>query len=189
VRSELLMIFTTTDIDGVVVITPERIPDDRGFFAKTWGQDEFESFGLNPHMVARNVSYNREKGTLRGMHFQQAPHQEAKLVAPLIGSIYDVVIDLRPESASYLKWVGKELHAETGEMIYIPEGCAHGFITLEPRIQVEYLISAFYAPHAAGGVRWDDPLFAINWPELPTVVSPRDRAWPDFEPRLVETRR
>src|SRR5438270_3833066 len=159
------MIFTTTDIEGVVVITPERIPDDRGFFAKTWGQDDFESFGLNPQMVARNVSYNREKGTLRGMHFQLAPHQEAKLVSPLVGSIYDVAIDLRPESASYLKWVGKELHAETSEMIYIPEGCAHGFVTLEPRIHVEYLISAFYAPHAAGGVRWDDPLFAISWPE------------------------
>src|SRR5215471_7725792 len=180
------MIFTPTEIDGVVLITPERIPDERGFFVKTWGRDDFEAQGLNPDIVARNMSYNREKGTLRGMHFQRAPHVEAKLISPLVGAIYDVAIDLRKDSATYGKWFGTELRAETGEMLYVPEGCAHGFITLEPRTTTEYLISAYYAPQAASGLRWDDPAFAIEWPIEPTVISERDRAWPDFRQNQVE---
>ena len=173
------MIFTQTDIDGVLLITPERIPDERGYFVKTWGQDDFEAGGL-ARMVARNMSYNRAKGTLRGMHFQRQPHAEAKLVSPLAGAIYDVALDLRPDSPSYRRWVARELRAETGDMLYVPEGCAHGFITLEPDTTVEYLISEFYAPHASGGVRWDDPAFAIEWPLPPTVISARDRSWPNY---------
>ncbi len=172
------MLFQKTEIADVILITPERIPDERGYFVKTWGQDEFEANGLRTQMIARNMSYNRQRGTLRGMHFQRAPHAEAKLLSPLTGAIFDVAIDLRQASPTYLRWVGRELRAESGEMLYVPEGCAHGFITLEPDTTVEYLISAFYAPQASGGVRWDDPLFNINWPIEPTVISERDSAWP-----------
>jgi dTDP-4-dehydrorhamnose 3,5-epimerase len=173
------MIFTATEIPGVVLITPERIPDERGFFVKTWGQDDFEVNGLNPRMVQRNVSYNRKKGTLRGMHFQRPPHAEAKLISAIVGAIYDVALDLRRDSATYGKWVARELRSETGEMLYIPEGCAHGFMTLADGTLTEYLISAYYAPDASGGVRWDDPAFTIEWPMQPTVISARDGSWPD----------
>jgi dTDP-4-dehydrorhamnose 3,5-epimerase len=175
------MIFKTTKLPGVLLVTPERIPDERGFFTKTWGNDDFEANGL-ACMIARNVSYNRERGTLRGMHYQRPPHAEAKLVSPLIGSIYDVALDLRRESPTYGKWFGAELRAETGEMLYVPEGCAHGFVTLEPHTTVEYLISAYYAPDASGGVRWDDSAFRIAWPIEPTVISARDNAWPNVQP-------
>jgi dTDP-4-dehydrorhamnose 3,5-epimerase len=174
------MIFTTTELEGVLLITPERIADERGFFAKTWGQDDFEAYGLNPRMVARNMSYNRERGTLRGMHFQRPPHAEAKLVGAITGAIYDVALDLRRDSPSYGRWIARVLRAQTGEMIYVPEGCAHGLMTLEPHTTVEYLISEFYAPHASGGVRWDDPAFGIEWPMEPTILSERDRNWPDW---------
>src|SRR5215472_7833227 len=116
------MIFTPTEIEGVVLVTPERIPDERGFFVKTWGRDDFEAQGLNPNMVARNMSFNREKGTLRGMHFQRAPYAEAKLISALVGSVFDVAIDLRPESSTFGKWVGRELRADTGALLYVPEG-------------------------------------------------------------------
>src|SRR5215471_18945153 len=122
------MIFQTTELAGVLLVTPERIPDERGYFVKTWGLDDFSAQGLNPRMVARNASYNRERGTLRGMHFQRPPHAEAKLVAPLTGVVYDVAVDLRPESPTFMRWVGRELNADSGEMLYIPEGFAHGYI-------------------------------------------------------------
>jgi dTDP-4-dehydrorhamnose 3,5-epimerase len=179
------MRFEHTDIEGVFLITPERIPDERGYFVKTWGEDDFKAHGL-AHMVARNVSYNRREGTLRGMHFQRQPHSEAKLICALTGAIFDVALDLRPESSTHLKWVGKHLRAETGDMLYVPEGCAHGFITLEPETTVEYLISAFYAPQASAGVRWDDPSFGVKWPLEPTVISARDRGWPEFEPTRIQ---
>jgi dTDP-4-dehydrorhamnose 3,5-epimerase len=178
------MRFEHTDIAGVLLITPERIPDERGFFVKTWGEDDFETHGL-AHMVARNMSFNHVRGTLRGMHFQRAPHAESKLVSALTGAIFDVAVDLRPDSPTYLRWVGKELRAERGEMLYVPEGCAHGFVTLEPNTTIEYLISAFYAPEASSGVRWNDPRFGIRWPVEATVLSERDRTWPDFEPTQI----
>jgi dTDP-4-dehydrorhamnose 3,5-epimerase len=174
------MRFEETTIPGVLLITPERIPDERGFFVRTWAEDEFEAHGL-AHMVARNLSYNRAHGTLRGMHFQRQPRAESKLVCALAGAIYDVAVDLRPDSPTYQRWIGTELRAETGAMLYVPEGCAHGFISLDPETTIEYLISAYYAPHASGGVRWDDPQFGIRWPIQPTVISQRDRNWPDFE--------
>jgi dTDP-4-dehydrorhamnose 3,5-epimerase len=175
------MKFESTGIDGAVLITPERIPDERGFFAQTWGQNDFEAQGLRPCMLARNLSYNRLAGTLRGMHFQRAPHAEVKLVSCTKGAIFDVAIDLRPDSKTFRKWVAAELRAETGAMLYIPEGFAHGYLSLEPDTMVEYLMSAYYAPQAASGVRWNDPAFGIQWPTTPQVMNERDRSWPDFK--------
>ncbi|HEV7665461.1 MAG TPA: dTDP-4-dehydrorhamnose 3,5-epimerase [Chloroflexota bacterium] len=176
------MNFQPTDIEGVVLVSPERFDDERGFFARTWGQDVFEANGLKQPMVQRNLSYNRQSGTLRGMHYQRAPHAEVKLVSCLAGTIFDVAVDLRSDSPTFGKWVGYELRPETGNSLYIPEGCAHGLLTLEPGSVVEYLISAYYAPQAACGVRWDDAFFGIRWPTKPTVMNERDRTYPDFRP-------
>jgi dTDP-4-dehydrorhamnose 3,5-epimerase len=171
--------FTPTEIPDVVLITPERFEDERGYFVKTWGLDDFDAYGLD-RMVARNMSFNRQQGTLRGMHFQHPPHTEAKLISAVAGAIYDVALDLRPDSESFGAWVGRELRADSGAMLYVPQGFAHGFITLEPNTITEYLISEFYAPQAASGVRWDDPAFGIEWPIEPIVVSERDRSWPEY---------
>jgi dTDP-4-dehydrorhamnose 3,5-epimerase len=176
------VLFATTDIPGVVLVTPERLGDERGYFARTWCQDEFAAHGLNPRVVQRNVSYNRAAATLRGMHYQRAPHGEAKLVACISGAIYDVAIDLRPDSPSFRRWFAAELRADDGAMLYIAEGCAHGFLTLEPDTTVEYLMSERYVAGAAAGVRWDDPTFGIAWPCQPRTISERDRVWPDFGP-------
>jgi dTDP-4-dehydrorhamnose 3,5-epimerase len=181
------MQFESTQIQGVVVIRPEQFADERGYFVRTWGQDVFEARGLNPRVVQRNLSFNASSGTLRGMHFQRAPYAEVKLVSCVAGSIYDVAIDLRPESASFGSWVGCELQASTGTMLYIPEGCAHGYLTLEPDTSVEYLLSEFYRPECADGVRWNDPFFAIRWPIEPSIMNARDGSWPDFQPSTVGT--
>ena len=175
------MIFEETDFKGVYLIEIEPIADERGFFARSFCRKEFEAHGLNPSVSQCNVSYNRRKGTLRGMHYQVAPHAEAKLVSCLSGSIYDVVIDLRPNSATYRKWLAVELRAHDLEkMIYVPEGFAHGFQTLEADTKVFYQISAFYEPGSARGIRWDDPAFSIRWPQGPRIVSERDKSYPDF---------
>jgi dTDP-4-dehydrorhamnose 3,5-epimerase len=174
------MIFATTPLSGVVLVTPDRFADDRGFFAVTWDQAEFESHAINPRLVQRNLSGNHAAATLRGMHFQREPHAQAKLVICLTGAVFDVAVDLRPESPSYRQWFGAELRADTGTMLYIPEGCAHGYETLEPDSTVEYLMSGLYAPDSADGVRWDDPAFGIRWPLPPTVMAERDRTWSDF---------
>jgi dTDP-4-dehydrorhamnose 3,5-epimerase len=174
------MIFATTPLSGVVLVTPDRFADERGFFAVTWDQAEFESHGINPRLVQRNLSGNHAAATLRGMHFQREPHAQAKLVICLTGAVFDVAVDLRPESPSYRQWFGAELRADTGTMLYIPEGCAHGYETLEPDSTVEYLMSGLYAPDSADGVRWDDPAFGIRWPLPPTVMAERDRTWSDF---------
>jgi dTDP-4-dehydrorhamnose 3,5-epimerase len=137
--------------------------------------------GLLPCMLARNLSYNTLAATLRGMHFQRAPHAEVKLVSCIAGAIFDVAIDLRPDSKTLGKWVAAELRADTGAMLYIPEGFAHGYLSLEPDTRVEYLMSAYYAPQAASGVRWNDPAFGIKWPVQPAVMNERDRTWPDFK--------
>jgi dTDP-4-dehydrorhamnose 3,5-epimerase len=174
------MIFATTPLSGVVLVTPDRFADERGFFAVTWDQAEFESHAINPRLVQRNLSGNHAAATLRGMHFQREPHAQAKLVICLTGAVFDVAVDLRPESPSYRQWFGAELRADTGTMLYIPEGCAHGYETLEPDSTVEYLMSGLYAPDSADGVRWDDPAFGIRWPLPPTVMAERDRTWSDF---------
>jgi len=175
------MIFQETNLPGVFEIRLEPFHDARGFFARSWCQTEFESHGLNPNVVQCNVSFNTRKGTLRGMHYQEAPKGEAKLVRCTSGSIYDVVIDLRPDSPTFKRWVAASLTAQQRNMIHVPEGCAHGFLTLEDETEVFYQMSEFYSPELARGVRWDDPTFQIVWPEKIEVISERDRTYADFE--------
>jgi len=174
------MIFRDTKIRGAVEIHVEPKPDERGFFARTWCQGEFEKSGLNPRLVQCNISFNTRKSTLRGMHYQVALRAEAKLVRCTRGAIYDVVIDLRPGSPTFKKWIAVVLTAEKRNMIYVPEGCAHGFLTLADETEVFYQMSEFYSPESARGVRWNDPAFQIAWPEKAEVISERDRSYPDF---------
>ena len=175
------MTFEETQLAGVFEVKLERANDARGFFARSWCKREFETHGLNPDLVQCNVSFNHRKGTLRGMHYQEAPNAEAKLVRCTRGSIYDVVIDLRPKSPSFRCWVGVVLSAEERNMIYVPEGCAHGFLTLQDNTEVFYQMSQYYSPESARGVRWNDPAFEISWPGKVEVISERDRNYADFE--------
>lgn len=174
------MIFVETELKGAFVIEPERLEDERGFFARTWDRQEFEKRGLDSQLAQCSVSFNKSKATLRGMHYQAAPHEEAKLVRCTGGAIYDVVIDLRPDSPTFKQWVAVELTAENMLMLYVPRGFAHGFQTLQDNTEVFYQISEFYAPESARGVRWDDPAFDIQWPQAEErVISARDRTFPD----------
>ncbi len=174
------MIFTSTPIAGVQLIQPEPVADVRGAFARTWCQREFEGHGLNAKLAQCSVSYNAKRGTLRGMHFQSAPHAEAKLVRATRGTIYDVAVDLRPDSETYLQWFGTELSVDNRHMLYIPEGCAHGFQTLTDDAEVFYQISEFYEPTAGRGFRYNDPAFGIRWPLPDPIMSDRDRDYPDY---------
>jgi dTDP-4-dehydrorhamnose 3,5-epimerase len=165
----------------VYLIEPQLLGDERGFFARTWCRREFEARGLNADLAQCSISFNRKAGTLRGMHYQAAPYEEPKLVRCTQGAIYDVALDLRPQSPTFKRWVGVELTAANRRMLYIPAGCAHGFQTTADDSEVFYQISEFYHPEAARGVRWDDPAFAIRWPETThRIVSPRDAGFPDF---------
>jgi dTDP-4-dehydrorhamnose 3,5-epimerase len=175
------MKFEESKISGAFEIAPESIPDERGFFARTWCQNEFALHRLNSRLVQCNISFNTRVGTLRGMHYQASPHAETKLVRCTQGAIYDVVMDMRAESPTFKKWFGAELTAENHRMIYVPEGCAHGFITLKDKTEVFYQMSEFYKPESARGVRWDDPAFKITWPAKVQVISERDRNYPDFK--------
>ena len=175
------MLFHETNLPGVFEIHLESHPDDRGFFARTWCQKEFEDHGLNPRLVQCSISFNLRRGTLRGMHLQTAPHAEAKLVRCTRGAIYDVILDLRPSSPAYRKWFAIVLTSENRNMAYVPEGCAHGFLTLEDQTEVFYQMSEFYDEESARGVRWNDPAFRITWPEEVQIVSQKDRAYPNFE--------
>jgi dTDP-4-dehydrorhamnose 3,5-epimerase len=175
------MIFDETKLAGVFEIVPDLNSDARGFFARSWCQKEFEGRGLNPKVVQCNISFNARKGTLRGMHYQDAPYQEAKLVRCTKGSIYDVVVDLRPESPTFKHWIAVVLTAENRNMVYVPEGCAHGFLTLEDETEVFYQMSEFYHAELSRGVRFDDPAFQIFWPDKVEVMSERDRTYPNFE--------
>jgi dTDP-4-dehydrorhamnose 3,5-epimerase len=175
------MVFRETELRGAYVIDLEPIEDERGFFARAWCVNEFADHGLNPRLVQCNVSFNHRKGTLRGMHFQTAPHEEAKIVRCTRGAIYDVIVDLRPASATFKGWIGVELTAENRSMLYVPEGFAHGYQTLVEDTETFYLVSEFYAPGAEGGLRWNDPTFGIAWPDEQGVfLSDKDRNWPDF---------
>ncbi|MGA8432443.1 MAG: dTDP-4-dehydrorhamnose 3,5-epimerase [Candidatus Sulfotelmatobacter sp.] len=176
------MKFQQTKLPGVFAISLDLLSDDRGFFARSWCQREFESHGLNPRLVQCNVSFNERGGTLRGLHYQAAPCAEAKVVRCTSGAIYDVAVDLRPESPAYRRWLGITLTAEKRNMLYIPEGFAHGFLTLQDNTEVFYQMSEFYDPASARGVRWNDPAFRIDWPSEPKVISNRDRDYPDFNP-------
>lgn len=175
------MIFHETKLPGIFEIHLEPNCDERGFFARTWCEREFQSHGLNPTVMQCNVSFNVKKGTLRGVHFQAAPYGEAKVVRCTSGAIYDVVLDLRPVSPTFKKWIGVTLTAANRHMLYIPEGCAHGFLTLEDNTEVFYQMSEFYHPESARGVRWNDSAFQIAWPEKVEVISERDRTYPDFD--------
>jgi dTDP-4-dehydrorhamnose 3,5-epimerase len=185
------MIFTETKLKGAFIIEPEPLEDERGFFARTFCRKEFESYGLNPKVVQCNVSYNKKGGTLRGMHYQDAPYEEAKLVSCISGAIYDVIIDLRLESPTYCQWFAATLygfnfsthppiHPSTHKLLYIPEGFAHGFLTLTDNTEVFYQMSEFYMPEYARGVRWDDVAFSIKWPSDIHIISEKDRNYPDF---------
>jgi len=174
------MIFSETKLAGVVEIEVERKYDERGFFARSWCREEFAAHGLNPTLVQCNVSFNAHKGTLRGMHFQSAPFAECKLVRCTQGAIYDVVVDLRPGSTTHRQWIAVELTSDKRNMIYIPEGCAHGFLTLSGTSEIFYQMSNVYNSEAARGFRWNDPAFSISWPDAVRVISERDRTYPDF---------
>jgi dTDP-4-dehydrorhamnose 3,5-epimerase len=177
---ELAVKFSETTLQGAYVIELEKLSDDRGFFARAFCKQEFEAHGLNPRIAQCNVSFNRQRGTLRGMHFQAMPFAEAKLVRCSSGAIHDVIIDLRPESKNFKRHFAVELSARNGRMLYIPEGFAHGFQTLEADTEVFYQMSEIYsAPHARG-VRWNDPAFGIKWPEADRIIIDRDRNYPDF---------
>jgi dTDP-4-dehydrorhamnose 3,5-epimerase len=176
------VIFYPTSISDVWVIEPERLEDVRGYFARTWDRHEFRERGLDDALAQCSVSFNHHRGTLRGMHYQAAPHEETKLVRCTAGAIFDVAVDLRPESSTFRRWVGRELTARNGLALYIPKGCAHGFLTLEDESEVAYQISEFYASEAARGVRWDDPAFGVDWPGDVVVINDRDGSYPDFVP-------
>jgi len=175
------MTFTATSLEGVVEIQLQPHSDERGFFARTWCQREFDEQGLNSKLVQCSLSFNTRKGTLRGMHYQAPPHAEAKLVRCSRGALYDVVIDLRPDSPTYKQWIAVLLTADERNMVYVPEGCAHGFLTLADETEVFYQMSEFYDPEAARGVRWNDPAFQIVWPAPIALISERDQGYPDFE--------
>src|SRR6266849_763832 len=175
------MTFRETKLPGGFEIGLEPKPDNRGFFARTWCQKEFEAHGLNSRLVQCSLSQSVRKGTLRGMHFQVAPCAETKLVRCTRGAIYDVVLDLRPQSPTFKDWIAVALTAENRKAVYVPNGCAHGFLTLEDESEAFYQMSEFHNAESAQGVRFDDPAFQIDWPERIEVISERDRNYPTFE--------
>ena len=168
------MIFTETKLKGAFVIDLEPIQDDRGLFARTWCKKEFVAHGLNPDLVQCNISFNKKRGTLRGMHYQAAPYEEAKLVRCTMGAIYDVIIDLRKESETFMRWLSCELTAKNRKMLYVPKGFAHGFQTLEDNTEVFYQMSELYHPDYAQGIRWNDPTIGIKWPSQNLIISHKD---------------
>jgi dTDP-4-dehydrorhamnose 3,5-epimerase len=175
------MIFTETALKGAYIIDLEPIEDDRGFFARTFCRKEFEDQGLIFEASQCNVAYNHRKGTLRGMHYQGAPHQEIKIIRCFRGAIYDVIVDLRSDSATFMKWIGVELSAKNRRMLYAPRDFAHGYQTLEDDTEIFYLVSESYHPESERGVRWDDPAFGIEWPAPhEKIISAKDRGLPDF---------
>jgi dTDP-4-dehydrorhamnose 3,5-epimerase len=180
------MIFTPTKLPGAYVIGLDRREDPRGFFARTWCEEEFREHGLETRIVQCNMSFNEKAGTLRGMHYQAPPYAEVKLVRCIRGAIVDVIIDLRIESETYKQWIAVELTADNGDQLYVPEGFAHGFQTLVPDTDVAYVVSEAYAPGMERGLRWDDPEFAIEWPEAAErTISDKDAAWADFDESMA----
>jgi dTDP-4-dehydrorhamnose 3,5-epimerase len=175
------MIFTETKLKGVYIIDVKRIGDERGFFGRAFCQNEFLEYGLTVNMVQTNLSFSKTKGTLRGMHMQLLPYGESKLVRCTRGAIFDVAVDLRPDSETFTQWIGVELTADNYRMLYSPEGFAHGFITLKNDTDVTYPVSQFYTPAAERGFRWNDPTFKIQWPIEPVVVSDKDKSHPLFD--------
>ena len=179
-RSATTIIFTETHLNGAFVIEAEKRADQRGFFARTYCEREFDSHGLNSRFVQCNTSFSNLKGTLRGMHFQIPPHEEAKLIRCIRGAIYDAIVDLRPDSGTFKQYFAAELSAENGKMLYVPPGFAHGFQTLEDNTEVFYQMSEFYSPEHSRGVRWNDPAFGIEWPVDQRIILDRDQSYADF---------
>ena len=175
------MQFTATKLKDATIVDLKKLEDERGFFARAFCQEEFKEAGLIPDAVQANISYNKLKGTLRGMHFQRAPHEETKFIRCTKGAILDVIIDLRPDSETYMQWLGVELTAENYKMLYVPRGFAHGFQTLAPDTEIFYIVSAAYAPQSEGGVRYNDPQFGIEWPLPVSTISDKDANWPDYQ--------
>jgi dTDP-4-dehydrorhamnose 3,5-epimerase len=178
------MIFTETPIAGAYLIDLEKRGDDRGFFARAFCQNEFGDHALETQFVQINNSLTGARGTLRGLHYQLAPAQEVKVMRCVAGALWDVILDIRPDSPSFGRWFGAELTAENRRMMYAPRGTAHGFVTLVDNTETFYLVSAFYAPELERGVRWNDPRFAIEWPVTPIVMSDKDRDRADFDPAI-----
>jgi dTDP-4-dehydrorhamnose 3,5-epimerase len=177
------MVFTETKLQGAFIIEIERLEDERGFFARAWCEKELAAHGLNVHWVQANIAFSKQKGTLRGLHYQIAPYEEAKLMRCIRGAMYDVIVDLRPEFPTYLQWLGVELTADNHKALYVPEGCAHGYQTLVNDTETFYPVSQFYSPGFERGVRWDDPAFGIEWPETDEcIISAKDKSWPDYLP-------
>lgn len=176
------MRFRPTPLGGAVVVELQPHGDERGFFARTYCDREFAEAGLPTGWPQQNLSRNAQAGTLRGMHYNAAPHREAKLVRCTAGAVWDAIVDLRPDSATHLRWFGVELSAEAGNALYVPEGFAHGFITLRDHTDVFYLMGKPFQPGAARGFRWNDPRAGIVWPREPAVISDRDRTYPDLDP-------
>ena len=180
------MVFTEMTLQGAFIIDIEPVADERGFFARSWCQREFAAHDLCTQWVQCNISFNKQRGTLRGMHYQVAPFAETKLLRCTSGALYDVIIDLRPESSTFKQWMAVELTAANHRMLYVPEGFGHGFQTLEDNTEIFYQMSQFYAPEYARGIRWDDPTFKISWPVDARIISERDRSFPDFRPRALK---
>jgi len=174
------MIFTETTLSGAYVVKPELLEDDRGFFARSFCVEQYKEHGLNPNILQSNISYNHNKGTVRGMHYQLEPHREVKVVRCTQGAIYDVIVDLRPSSATFKQWVGVKLTAENRNQLYVPTGFAHGYQTLEDRSEVFYQVSEFYSPNSERGIRWNDPGFDISWPLEISRISDKDQTHPEF---------
>nr|MBD3622663.1 dTDP-4-dehydrorhamnose 3,5-epimerase [Sunxiuqinia sp.] len=179
------MRFIETALKGAFVIEINQITDERGFFGRSWCKREMEEHGLNGNVVQANTSFSKTKGTLRGMHYQKHPHEETKLIRCTKGAIYDVIVDLRKDSPTYLKWFGIELSETNYKMLYVPEKFAHGFITLTDDAEVTYLVTEFYTPGAEAGLRFDDPTLKIDWPLEATVISEKDRQHPDFDESVL----
>lgn len=174
--------FRETKLKGAFVIEPDTFTDERGFLARSFSAKEFERHGLNPRIAECNISFSKRRYTVRGMHFQKPPFAQAKLVRCTKGAVYDVIIDLRPDSPTFKQWVGEELTAENRRLLYVPESFAHGFQTLEDDSEVFYQISNFYTPESEGGVRWNDPVFGIDWPATDGItINTRDQNYPDFK--------
>lgn len=179
------MIFLETPLQGAYVIELEKREDERGFFARSWCKEEFTAKGLDTRLVQCNVSFNKKKGTLRGLHYQLPPHAETKLVRCTRGALYDVIVDLRADSLTFLRWFAVELTARNHRMLYIPQRFAHGFQTLEDETEIFYQMSEFYAPQAARGIRWNDPFLGIAWPEANRIISQKDREYVDLDRTFV----
>jgi dTDP-4-dehydrorhamnose 3,5-epimerase len=179
------MIFTETKLFGAFIIGLEKRTDERGFFARAWCRDEFEAHGLQTTWVQANIGFSKKRGTLRGLHYQVAPYQEVKLMRCIRGAIYDVIIDLRPESLTYKQWLGVELTADNRRMLYIPAGFAHGYQALLDDSEAFYQVSQSYTPGAERGVRWNDSAFGITWPiKENAILSDKDKSWPNYAPEM-----